>query len=165
MLVFENGVDTGRYVLELTEGVLMETTDHTNSILDALRSIGFKTALDDFGTGYSSLAYLCNFKFDKIKIDRSFVGRIARVDISRTIVQSVVTIGRGLGMDIVAEGVETEFEAMIMTKLGCTELQGFYFSKPADADQMERFLKTFEPKCLPPSLMPVQLVSPHGATG
>ena len=164
-LVAEYGVEPSRFVLEITEGVLLEATEHTNSILDALRSIGFKTALDDFGTGYSSLAYLCNFKFDKIKIDRSFVGRIARVDISRTIVQSVVTIGRGLGMDIVAEGVETEFEAMIMTKLGCTELQGFYFSKPADADQMERFLKTFEPKCLPPSLMPVQLVSPHGATG
>jgi EAL domain-containing protein (putative c-di-GMP-specific phosphodiesterase class I) len=163
-LIAEYGVEPNRFVLEITEGVLLEATEHTNSILDALRSIGFKTALDDFGTGYSSLAYLCNFKFDKIKIDRSFVGRIARVDISRTIVQSVVTIGRGLGMDIVAEGVETEFEAIIMTKLGCTELQGYYFSKPADADQMEKFLKTFEPKCLPPVLMPVQLVSPHGAT-
>ena len=152
-------------MLEITEGVLLEATEHTNSILDALRSIGFKTALDDFGTGYSSLAYLCNFKFDKIKIDRSFVGRIARVDISRTIVQSVVSIGRGLGMDIVAEGVETEFEAMIMSKLGCTELQGYYFCRPADADQMEKFLKTFEPKSLQSSLMPVQLVSPHGATG
>ena len=164
-LIGEHGVDPARFVLEITEGVLLEATEHTNSILDALRSIGFKTALDDFGTGYSSLAYLCNFKFDKIKIDRSFVGRIARVDISRTIVQSVVSIGRGLGMDIVAEGVETEFEAMIMSKLGCTELQGYYFCRPADADQMEKFLKTFEPKSLQSSLMPVQLVSPHGATG
>jgi EAL domain-containing protein (putative c-di-GMP-specific phosphodiesterase class I) len=103
-LIAEHGVEPNRFVLEITEGVLLEATEHTNSILDALRSIGFKTALDDFGTGYSSLAYLCNFKFDKIKIDRSFVGRIARVDISRTIVQSVVTIGRALGMDIVAEG-------------------------------------------------------------
>ncbi len=143
----------------------MEATDHTNLILDALRSIGFKTALDDFGTGYSSLAYLCNFKFNKIKIDRSFVGRISRVDISRTIVQSVVSIGRGLGMDIVAEGVETEFEAMMMTKLGCTELQGYYFSKPVDADQMTELLGCFEPKRPAPLLMPVHLVSPHGAAG
>ena len=82
-LVAEHGVDPSRFVLEITEGVLLEATEHTNSILDALRSIGFKTALDDFGTGYSSLAYLCNFKFDKIKIDRSFVGRIASVDISQ----------------------------------------------------------------------------------
>ena len=96
-LIAEHGVDPSRFVLEITEGVLLEATEHTNLILDALRSLGFRTALDDFGTGYSSLAYLCNFKFDKIKIDRSFVGRISRVDISRTIVQSVVRIGRGLG--------------------------------------------------------------------
>jgi len=164
-LIAEYGVEPSRFVLEITEGVLLEATDHTNLILDALRSIGFKTALDDFGTGYSSLAYLCNFKFNKIKIDRSFVGRISRVDISRTIVQSVVSIGRGLGMDIVAEGVETEFEAMMMTKLGCTELQGYYFSKPVDADQMTELLGCFEPKRPAPLLMPVHLVSPHGAAG
>jgi EAL domain-containing protein (putative c-di-GMP-specific phosphodiesterase class I) len=163
-LIAEHGVEPSRFVLEITEGVLLEATEHTNSILDALRSIGFKTALDDFGTGYSSLAYLCNFKFDKIKIDRSFVCRIARIDISRTIVQSVVTIGRGLGMDIVAEGVETEFEALMMTKLGCTELQGYYFSKPVDADRMVDLLRTFQPECLSRSLMPVHRVSPHGAT-
>jgi diguanylate cyclase (GGDEF)-like protein len=164
-LITEYDVDPRRFVLEITEGVLLEATDHTNSILDALRSIGFKTALDDFGTGYSSLGYLCNFKFDKIKIDRSFVGRIARVDISRTIVQSVVSIGRGLGMDIVAEGVETQFEGIIMTKLGCTELQGYYFSKPVDADQTAELLKTFQPQSLSPSLLPMQLVFPHGAAG
>lgn len=164
-LIAQYDVDPRRFVLEITEGVLLEATEHTNSILDVLRSIGFKTALDDFGTGYSSLAYLCNFKFDKIKIDRSFVCRIARIDISRTIVQSVVTIGRGLGMDIVAEGVETEFEALMMTKLGCTELQGYYFSKPVDADRMVDLLRTFQPECLSRSLMPVHRVSPHGATG
>jgi diguanylate cyclase (GGDEF)-like protein len=164
-LIAEYDVDPSRFTLEITEGVLLEATEHTNSILDALRSIGFKTALDDFGTGYSSLGYLCNFKFDKIKIDRSFVGRVSRVDISRTIVQSVVRIGRGLGMDIVAEGVETEFEAVMMTKLGCTELQGYYFSKPVDAEQMVELLNTFVPKPLSPLPVPVQLVSPHGATG
>jgi diguanylate cyclase (GGDEF)-like protein len=164
-LIAEWGVDPGRFVLELTEGVLLETTDHTNSILDMLRSIGFNTALDDFGTGYSSLAYLCNFKFDKIKIDRSFVSRISRVDISRTIVQSVVSIGRGLGMDIVAEGVETEFEAVTMARLGCTELQGYYFSKPLAADDMAAFLKTFEPKRILPPVTQLQPASPRGVAG
>ncbi len=164
-LIGEWGIDPGRFVLELTEGVLLETTDHTNSILDMLRSIGFKTALDDFGTGYSSLAYLCNFKFDKIKIDRSFVSRISRVDISRTIVQSVVSIGRGLGMDIVAEGVETEFEAVTMAKLGCTELQGYYFSKPLAADEMVAFLKSFEPRRILPPVTQLQPVSPRGVAG
>jgi diguanylate cyclase (GGDEF)-like protein len=162
-LIAEYGVEPSRFVLEITEGVLLEATEHTNLILDALRSIGFKTALDDFGTGYSSLAYLCNFKFDKIKIDRSFVGRISRVDISRTIVQSVVSIGRGLGMDVVAEGVETEFEAMMMTKLGCTELQGYYFSRPVAADQMIELLGSFPTKRPAPLQSPV-LVSSRGTS-
>jgi EAL domain-containing protein (putative c-di-GMP-specific phosphodiesterase class I) len=162
-LVKAHGVEPSRFVLEITEGVLLEATDHTNAILEALHSIGFKIALDDFGTGYSSLAYLCNFRFNKIKIDRSFVRRISRVDISRTIVRSVVSIGRGLGMDIVAEGVETEFEAMMMTKLGCTELQGYYFSRPVDAEQMTDLLANFQPRRPISALTPVQLS--HGATG
>ncbi len=161
-LVSEYGVDPSRFVLELTEGVLLETTDHTNSIVDMIRSIGFKTVLDDFGTGYSSLAYLCNFKFDKIKIDRSFVSRTSRVDISRTIVQSVVSIGRGLGMDIVAEGVETEFEAVTMAKFGCTELQGYYFSKPLAADDVVAFLRTFQPKRILPPVSQLHPASPRG---
>ena len=132
-------------MLEITEGVLLEATERTNSILDAIRAMGFKTALDDFGTGYSSLAYLCNFKFDKIKIDRSFVRSISKVDTSRSIVQSVIKLGRVLGMDIVAEGVETEVEAAMMTNFGCTEMQGFYFSRPIEADQMADFLILFQP--------------------
>ncbi len=147
-LVAEHRVEPSRFVLEITENVLLEATDHTNFILDAIRSMGFKTALDDFGTRYSSLAYLCNFKFDKIKIDRSFVSRISSVDTSRTIVQSVVKLGRGLGMDIVAEGVETELEAAMMTEFGCTELQGYYFSKAIGADQMDELLSDFQPKRL-----------------
>ena len=124
----------------------METTEHTNSMLDVIRSMGYKTALEDVGTGYSSLAYLCNFEFDKIEIDRSFVRRISRVDISRTIVQSVVWIGHGLGMDIVAEGVETEFEAVTMAKFGCTPLQGYPSSRPLSIDEMAKCLPTFHPK-------------------
>lgn len=164
-LVADHKVEPSRFVLEITEGVLLAATEHTNSILDALRAIGFKTALDDFGTGYSSLSYLCNFKFDKIKIDRSFVGRISRVDISRTIVQSVVAIGRGLGMKIVAEGVETEFEATMMTRLGCNELQGYYFSKPIEADEMTQLLGSFQPKRFTKFLNPVHVAPAHGAAG
>ena len=78
---------------------------------------------------------------------------------------SVVSIGRGLGMDIVAEGVETEFEAMMMTKLGCTELQGYYFSRPVDADRMTDLLASYQPKRTKPLLTPVRLVSPRGAVG
>ncbi len=144
-LVAKHDVDPGRFVLEITEGVLLKATDHTGSILKAIGSMGFKTALDDFGTGYASLAYLCNFKFDKIKIERSFVSSVSKLDTSRRIVQSVVTLGRGLGMDIVAEGVETETEAVMMAELGCTELQGYYFSRPIDADAMTELLRVFQP--------------------
>jgi diguanylate cyclase (GGDEF)-like protein len=156
-LVAKHGVEPRRFVLEITEGVLLEATPRTNATLDAIRNMGFKTALDDFGTGYSSLAYLCTFKFDKIKIDRSFVSSMSRLDSTRTVVQSVVRLGRGLGMNIVAEGIETEIEAMMMAHLGCTELQGYYFSKPVSADQMAELLGSFEPKRLSPVV--------HGAAG
>ncbi len=80
-LVAEHGVDPRRFTLEITEDVMMEATDRVNAILDAIRAMGFKTALDDFGTGYSSLSYLCRFRFDKIKIDRSFVAKIAEIEL------------------------------------------------------------------------------------
>ncbi len=149
-LIVKHGIDPGHFVLEITEGVLLELTDRVSAVLAAIRDMGFKTALDDFGTGYSSLSYLCNFQFDKIKIDRSFISNISRVDSTKTIVKSVVSLGRGLGMDIVAEGVETEFEATMMTRFGCTELQGFYFSRALPVADMQDFLVTYEPK--PPGL-------------
>jgi diguanylate cyclase (GGDEF)-like protein len=149
-LAVEHNVAPKRFVLEITEGVLLEATDHTKSVLQAIQGMGFKTALDDFGTGYSSLAYLCNFKFDKIKIDRSFVTNVSSALASRTIVQSVVSLGRGLGMQIVAEGVETEYEALMMSHFGCTELQGFFFSPPVEADKLGPLIEQFEPRRMAP---------------
>jgi len=145
-LIVKHAIDPSLFVLEITEGVLLESSDRVSRVLTAIHDMGFKTALDDFGTGYSSLSYLCNFQFNKIKIDRSFISNISRVDSTKTIVKSVVTLGRALGMDIVAEGIETEFEAAMMTRFGCTELQGFYFSRPLPVDQIVEFLKTYEPK-------------------
>ena len=102
-----------------------------------MRALGFKIALDDFGTGYSSLRYLCDFRFDKIKIDRAFVTGIHERKRAMTIIQSVVTLGRGLGMEIVAEGVETEAEASVMRLVGVTELQGFFFSQAVPPDRVD----------------------------
>jgi diguanylate cyclase (GGDEF)-like protein len=160
-LTAEHNVAPKRFVLEITEGVLLEATDHTKSVLQAIQGMGFKTALDDFGTGYSSLAYLCNFKFDKIKIDRSFVTNVSSALASRTIVQSVVSLGRGLGMQIVAEGVETEYEALMMSHFGCTELQGFYFSAPVEADKLGPLIEQFEPRRMTPSSEPLVLDPPQ----
>jgi len=132
----DHGIDPSRFVLEITEGVLLDADDHSRRALSALRDMGFKTSLDDFGTGYSSLSYLVNFKFDKIKIDRSFVTGKSQTPISKTIVQAVATLGRGLGMSIVAEGVETEIDALMMQHLGCTEMQGYFFSRPLPRDEV-----------------------------
>ncbi|MEQ1578769.1 MAG: bifunctional diguanylate cyclase/phosphodiesterase, partial [Hyphomicrobium sp.] len=129
-LIEEHRVDPRQFVLEITEGVLMESSERTSGTLDAIHAMGFQTALDDFGTGYSSLAYLCNFRFDKIKVDRSFVKGMSKSESYGKIVNAVVALGKGLGMKIVAEGVETESDVSIMTGLGCSELQGYYFSKP-----------------------------------
>ena len=145
-LIVKHDLKPDRFVLEITEGVLLEATAQIRSTLEAIRDMGFKIALDDFGTGYSSLSYLCNFPFDKIKIDRSFISNMSRADSSKTIVESVITLGRKLGVDIVAEGVETESEAALMVKFGCTELQGYYFSGPIEADKMAGLLKAFRPK-------------------
>ena len=164
-LITKHNVSPDRFVLEITEGVLLEATDHTNSILEAIRAMGFKTALDDFGTRYSSLAYLCNFNFDKIKIDRSFVSRMSVDDTSRAIVRSVIKLGRVLGIDIVAEGIENESEAAMMTNFGCTEMQGFYFSKALPADQMSKFLGTFQAKRFAKAPRSLHLVTTHGAAG
>lgn len=160
-LTSEHGVAPERFVLEITEGVLLEATEHTRSVLQAIQDMGFRTALDDFGTGYSSLAYLCNFRFDKIKIDRSFVNNVSNALTSRTIVQSVAALGRGLGMQIVAEGVETEYEALMMAHFGCSELQGFYFSRPVDVDQLAGVIEKFEPRRMSVPAEPLPLVPPR----
>ena len=145
-LVEEHDIDARRFVLEITEGVLMESSERTSRTLDAIHAMGFQTALDDFGTGYSSLAYLCNFRFDKIKIDRAFVAGMSKSESYKKIVNAIISLGRGLGMEIVAEGVETEAEVVAMTQLGCTALQGFYFSRPIEADALSSLLETFVPR-------------------
>jgi len=142
-LLAEHRVDPNRIVLEVTEGVLMESTERNRQILDAVRALGFKIALDDFGTGYSSLSYLCEFRFDKIKIDRAFVKGIHERKRAMTIIQSVVTLGRGLGMEIVAEGVETEAEASVMRLVGVTELQGFFFSQAVPPAKVASLVDAF----------------------
>jgi EAL domain-containing protein (putative c-di-GMP-specific phosphodiesterase class I) len=140
MLIAKHGVDPHRIVLEVTEGVLMESSARNRQTLDAVRALGFKIALDDFGTGYSSLRYLADFRFDKIKIDRAFVTGIHERKRAMTIIQSVITLGRGLGMQIVAEGVETEAEASVMRLIGVTELQGFYFSQAVPVPDVDALL-------------------------
>ncbi|WP_314962758.1 EAL domain-containing protein [Bradyrhizobium cosmicum] len=131
-----SGLAPSRLELEITEAVLIRDDEAALSILHQLRSIGVRIALDDFGTGYSSLSYLKRFPFDKIKIDRCFVADIAETSGAPVIVQAVVNIAAASSMTTVAEGVETEAQREMLRALGCTEMQGYLFSKPKPAAEV-----------------------------
>ena len=139
--------------LEITEGTLLKDSEVVLRQLHVLREMGVAVALDDFGTGYSSLAYIRDFPFDKLKIDRSFVKGLSVSDRALAIVEGVVNFGRILGREIVAEGIETEQEMQAMQQAGCTHLQGFLFSRPLPADHIEALAATFgrsvDPKIKP----------------
>jgi EAL domain-containing protein (putative c-di-GMP-specific phosphodiesterase class I) len=129
-----------RLELEITESVLLQDSEATLAALHKLRSFGVKISMDDFGTGYSSLSYLRSFPFDKIKIDRSFVHELATRDDSMAIVRAVTGLGKSLGISIVAEGVETNEQLGLLRTEGCTEVQGFLFSRPRPAQDVEAML-------------------------
>jgi len=133
-----SGLKPGRLEIEITEAVLIRDDEAALAILHQLRDIGVRIALDDFGTGFSSLSYLKRFPFDKIKIDRCFVSDISEVDASSSIVEAVVDIAAALKMTTTAEGVETEAQRELLRKLGCTEMQGYLFSKPKPGAEVRR---------------------------
>ncbi len=136
----ETAIASSRVVLEVTEGILIDNPQQALSRLEALRALGVRIALDDFGTGYSSLSYLQKFPFDQLKIDRAFVASLGTSGSTAAIIQSIVTLGHGLGMKVVAEGVETDEQRVLLRLAGCDEMQGFLFAKPGPADEIDRAL-------------------------
>ncbi len=131
----ESGLSPNRLELELTETVAMVDHDHSRATLTKLRDRGLKLAIDDFGTGYASMSSLRRLPFNKLKIDREFVQDVDKRTQSQAICSAMVELGRGLGMEVLAEGTETREEIEFMRKRGCSLFQGFYFSKPvATAD-------------------------------
>ena len=135
-----SGVSADRLELEITESALLDDSDATLAMLYRLREIGVRIAMDDFGTGYSSLAYLQSFPFDRIKIDRSFIKDIADGVGSLNIVRAMAALAKGLGMETTAEGVETNEQLDTVKSEGCTEMQGFLFSRPLPANELEELL-------------------------
>ena len=125
----QSGMPPKRLELEITETLLLEKSSQVLATLHALRALGVRICMDDFGTGYSSLSYLRSFPFDKIKIDRSFVSDLAANPDAQAIIRSIVSLGKGLGVTITAEGVETEAELSCLRAEGCHEGQGFLFSR------------------------------------
>jgi EAL domain-containing protein (putative c-di-GMP-specific phosphodiesterase class I) len=125
----QSGLPPKRLELEITETLLLEKSSQVLATLHALRALGVRISMDDFGTGYSSLSYLRSFPFDKIKIDQSFVRDLGANRDAQAIVRSIISLGKGLGVTITAEGVETEAELSCLRAEGCHEGQGFLFSR------------------------------------
>jgi diguanylate cyclase (GGDEF)-like protein/PAS domain S-box-containing protein len=128
-ILAETGLDPARLDLEVTEGLFIKDADRAIRILERLKALGVTISMDDFGTGYSSLSYFRMFPFDKVKIDQSFIRDIANPQ-ARAIIRSVIGLGRGLGMPVVAEGVETSEQLEALRAEGCDQVQGYLISRP-----------------------------------
>ena len=134
------GVDPGRVILEVTENVVMDASLRTQNALGALQGAGFRIALDDFGTGYSSLSYLARFRFDRLKIDRTLIRGVGEDEAATAVMETAIALGLRLGLDVVAEGIETEAQATLMRVAGCTHLQGYLISPPLEFAAFDRTL-------------------------
>ncbi|HEY3796303.1 MAG TPA: EAL domain-containing protein, partial [Bradyrhizobium sp.] len=130
--------------LEITETVLMNNNEATLTALHQLRDLGVRISMDDFGTGYSSLSYLRSFPFDKIKIDQSFVRDLAERPDSIAIIRAVAGLGLSFGVTTTAEGVETQGQLDQMRAEGCTEVQGYFYSRPVPASEIGQLLSVFK---------------------
>jgi EAL domain-containing protein (putative c-di-GMP-specific phosphodiesterase class I) len=129
----ESGLDPARLELEITESVLIEDPDRAMKMLSQLRAQGLRLVLDDFGTGYSSLNYLRLFRFDKIKIDRSFVQDLGQSEEAGTIVSAIINLGHTLGLSVTVEGVETHQQLAEILARNADHVQGFLFAHPSPA--------------------------------
>ncbi len=127
--------------LEVTEAVFMHDTDNTGKIFAQLDRIGVQLALDDFGTGFSSLSYLKNFRFDRLKIDRSFISGVLNKASDQSIANSIITLGHSLGMEVLAEGIETREQLQWLQERSCNEGQGYLFCRPVDASEIQNIIR------------------------
>jgi EAL domain-containing protein (putative c-di-GMP-specific phosphodiesterase class I) len=133
-----NGIQPERFTCEITESVAMEDTKVTQLTFEKMRNAGFHVSIDDFGTGYSSLAALRKLPAAELKIDRAFVSDLEESEDARSIAQSIVNLATALNLRVVAEGVETLGQRDLLVAMGCNELQGFLFSMPMPAYELER---------------------------
>ena len=141
----DTAVPAGALELELTESVLMANAEQTAGKLQAFREIGVSLAIDDFGTGYSSLAYLKRLPFTTIKIDKEFIDDLSRDPDDAAITSTVITMAHSLGLNVVAEGVETQAQLQFLRTQGCDEIQGFLVSPPLDAHACLAFIRQWNP--------------------
>ena len=136
----ETHVEAKHLKLEITESCVMENADMAARLLKRLKALGVQLSIDDFGTGYSSLGYLHRFPVNTLKIDRSFVGRIGEAAENIEIVRTIVSLAENMGMEVVAEGVETLSQLSQLRKLSCQYGQGYLFSRPVDAGSVTAWI-------------------------
>jgi diguanylate cyclase (GGDEF)-like protein len=139
-MLAERGLAPGVLQVEITEGLVMSNRDRAHEILTRVRDLGVTVSLDDFGTGYSSLSYLRDLPVDEIKLDRTFVTPMSVDPRATTLVAATITLAHGLGLRIVAEGVQTREEYDQLARLGCDQVQGYLVCRPVAAAQLERWL-------------------------
>ncbi len=140
-IIERTGVDPRYLDLEITEGSIMENVARSAKILGDFKTLGGTVSIDDFGTGYSSLAYLKQFPFDKLKIDKSFVDEIDKDEKDKGLAQTIIAMGHGLGLAVVAEGVDSVEQLAVLQAQGCDIIQGYYFSHPLPAAELTALLK------------------------
>jgi EAL domain-containing protein (putative c-di-GMP-specific phosphodiesterase class I) len=135
------GLDPGRLELELTESVLMEATQRHKNTLENLRQLGTKIAIDDFGTGYSSLKYLTTYPVNRLKLAQEFVFRVTVDYRNAAVVRAAIRLAHELGLEVIAEGVETEAQMRFLIGAGCEQAQGYYFSRPVPVAHAAELLR------------------------
>jgi EAL domain-containing protein (putative c-di-GMP-specific phosphodiesterase class I) len=136
----ETGLDPAALELEITESMVMHDPERTTTLLNELKTMGVSISIDDFGTGYSSLGYLKRFPIDSVKIDRSFIKDLPRDGKDAAITRAIIVMAHGLGLKVIAEGVETEEQAGFLRAEGCDEVQGYYFGKPVPEEEFAGLL-------------------------
>lgn len=139
-ILSETGLHAEQLKIEVTEGTVMEHSERSQKVLAELDRLGISLSTDDFGTGYSSLSYLQKFPFDRLKIDRSFIQSMDSEDKTKAIVKTIMMLGENLGIEVVAEGIETNKQFETLRQIGCDHGQGYLFSRPVDAETAEAFL-------------------------
>jgi EAL domain-containing protein (putative c-di-GMP-specific phosphodiesterase class I) len=137
----ETGLDPGCLILEITETVLMKESHAAGATLQRLRNLGVSIAIDDFGTAYSSLARLKHWPVDTLKVDRSFVAGLGEDEDDEVLVSGILSMAFGLGLTVVAEGVETSKQLASLRAIGCSRAQGFYFSRPLPSEEVASLLE------------------------
>jgi diguanylate cyclase (GGDEF)-like protein/PAS domain S-box-containing protein len=138
-IITDNKIQPAMILLEITEGVFLKNIDEAIDKMNALKQKGFRFSIDDFGTGYSSLAYLKRLPFDELKIDKSFIRDLIDDPSDAAIVKAIIVMAEGLGLDLIAEGVETSKQLAFLSDYGCRYFQGYYLSKPLSSNQFEAY--------------------------